>query len=145
MTTRLARIALGFTLFGMAGLAGCGRESSTAPERPELLTHPERARPVSGVVAPPLVDDRGRAIAIAAAIAPADTVPTRVHLTTWPYKTTNLKHETKTTLYRDENGKRWLHLVTWPFDTSYIPYPDPLPTATRTGARILEDEGLPIN
>lgn len=133
------------SLLTVALLAGCGRESATTPEGPTLLANPDQLPAPISESAPPVVDDRGLDLALLAAIAPADTVPTSVHLTTWPYKTVNLKHETKTTLYRDENNKRWLHLVTWPFETSYIPYPDPLPTADHLPVDVSGAAGLPVN
>lgn len=124
---------------------GCGRDSATAPQAPELLAHPEAAPPATVNETPPVVTDWGHRIEIAAAVAPPDTMPTHVHLTTWPYKTTNLTHETKTTLYRDDNHKRWIHLVTWPLDTSYIPYPDPLPTGSKPAPGTDIEMALPVN
>lgn len=108
-------------LAGAVGLVGCGRESSRSVTAPDLRTHPELAAGSVGGrfqsdEGSDVVDPRGVALGpTAAAVAP----PARVHIVTWPYDTTILKHVKPTSDYTDPGGRHWYHIKSGWFKTRY--------------------------
>lgn len=108
-------------LAGAVGLAGCGRETATSVTAPDLRAHPELA---AGSVGGRFQTDEGRevvdrrGVALGPMAVAAGPQPD-VHIVTWPYKTTILKHVKATTDYTDPDGTHWYHIKSGWFKTRY--------------------------